>query len=90
MTRHKAGGSNGESVLVSQLQHGLTLEFENSDPLRSLRLTLSELLVIMNKVPIYIIIANSSDNMNSDGRLLYDTLKVMLIIKKYFVLCRYK
>uniref|UniRef100_A0A1A7YXK9 Integrator complex subunit 2 n=1 Tax=Iconisemion striatum TaxID=60296 RepID=A0A1A7YXK9_9TELE len=48
--RHKTGGSNGESMLVSQLQHGLTLEFEHSDPLRRLRLTLSELLVIMNKV----------------------------------------
>ncbi|KAG7483778.1 hypothetical protein MATL_G00041950 [Megalops atlanticus] len=48
--RHKAGGSNGESVLVSQLQHGLTLEFEHSDPLRRLRLALSELLAIMNKV----------------------------------------
>uniref|UniRef100_A0A8C9WV76 Integrator complex subunit 2 n=1 Tax=Sander lucioperca TaxID=283035 RepID=A0A8C9WV76_SANLU len=48
--RHKAGGSNGESILVSQLQHGLTLEFEHSDPLRRLRLTLSELLSIMNKV----------------------------------------
>uniref|UniRef100_A0A8C6TTT3 Integrator complex subunit 2 n=1 Tax=Neogobius melanostomus TaxID=47308 RepID=A0A8C6TTT3_9GOBI len=48
--RHKAGGSNGESILVSQLQHGLTLEFEHSDPLRRLRLALSELLVIMNKV----------------------------------------
>uniref|UniRef100_A0A669CRK8 Integrator complex subunit 2 n=1 Tax=Oreochromis niloticus TaxID=8128 RepID=A0A669CRK8_ORENI len=48
--RHKAGGSNAESILVSQLQHGLTLEFEHSDPLRRLRLTLSELLAIMNKV----------------------------------------
>uniref|UniRef100_A0A7N8XUJ6 Integrator complex subunit 2 n=1 Tax=Mastacembelus armatus TaxID=205130 RepID=A0A7N8XUJ6_9TELE len=48
--RHKAGGSNGESILVSQLQHGLTLEFEHSDPLRRLRLTLSELLAVMNKV----------------------------------------
>ncbi|XP_075875995.1 integrator complex subunit 2 [Nelusetta ayraudi] len=48
--RHKAGGANGESTLVSQLQHGLTLEFEHSDPLRRLRLTLSELLAIMNKV----------------------------------------
>uniref|UniRef100_A0A3Q2VWU2 Integrator complex subunit 2 n=1 Tax=Haplochromis burtoni TaxID=8153 RepID=A0A3Q2VWU2_HAPBU len=44
------GGSNAESILVSQLQHGLTLEFEHSDPLRRLRLTLSELLAIMNKV----------------------------------------
>ncbi|KAL4608764.1 integrator complex subunit 2 [Arapaima gigas] len=50
LLRHKAGGSNGESVLVSQLQHGLTLEFEHSDPLRRLRLALSELLAIMNKV----------------------------------------
>ncbi|XP_066551754.1 integrator complex subunit 2 [Amia ocellicauda] len=48
--RHKPGGSNGESILVSQLQHGLTLEFEHSDPLRRLRLALSELLAIMNKV----------------------------------------
>ncbi|MBN3272797.1 INT2 protein, partial [Polyodon spathula] len=48
--RHKPGGSSGESILVSQLQHGLTLEFEHSDPLRRLRLALSELLAIMNKV----------------------------------------
>lgn len=48
--RHKAGGANAESILVSQLQHGLTLEFEHSDPLRRLRLALSELLAIMNKV----------------------------------------
>lgn len=48
--RHKAAGSNGESILVSQLQHGLTLEFEHSDPLRRLRLALSELLATMNKV----------------------------------------
>lgn len=48
--RHKAGGSNAESILISQLQHGLTLEFEHSDPLRRLRLALSELLAIMNKV----------------------------------------
>uniref|UniRef100_A0A3P8R9Y7 Integrator complex subunit 2 n=1 Tax=Astatotilapia calliptera TaxID=8154 RepID=A0A3P8R9Y7_ASTCA len=42
--------SGKKSILVSQLQHGLTLEFEHSDPLRRLRLTLSELLAIMNKV----------------------------------------
>lgn len=48
--RHKAGGSNTESILISQLQHGLTLEFEHSDPLRRLRLALSELLAIINKV----------------------------------------
>ncbi|TTK47649.1 Integrator complex subunit 2 [Bagarius yarrelli] len=48
--RHKAGGSNNESILASQLQHGLALEFEHSEPLRRLRLVLSELLGIMNKV----------------------------------------
>ncbi|XP_058267637.1 integrator complex subunit 2 isoform X1 [Hemibagrus wyckioides] len=48
--RHKAGAANSESILVSQLQHGLALEFEHSDPLRRLRLVLSELLAIMNKV----------------------------------------
>lgn len=51
--RHKAGGSNSESILVSQLQHGLALEFEHSDPLRRLRLVLSELLAIMTKVSTY-------------------------------------
>uniref|UniRef100_A0A8C3T8P9 Integrator complex subunit 2 n=1 Tax=Chelydra serpentina TaxID=8475 RepID=A0A8C3T8P9_CHESE len=48
--RHKLGGGGGESILVSQLQHGLTLEFEHSDSPRRLRLVLSELLAIMNKV----------------------------------------
>ncbi|KAM9320981.1 integrator complex subunit 2 [Gastrophryne carolinensis] len=48
--RHKLGGNPGESILVSQLQHGLTLEFEHSDSPRRLRLVLSELLAIMNKV----------------------------------------
>ncbi|XP_068124850.1 integrator complex subunit 2 [Hyperolius riggenbachi] len=48
--RHKLGGSTGESILVSQLQHGLTLEFEHSDSPRRLRLVLSELLAIINKV----------------------------------------
>ncbi|KAJ7422147.1 integrator complex subunit 2 [Willisornis vidua] len=48
--RHKLGGGSGESILVSQLQHGLTLEFEHSDSPRRLRLVLSELLAIMNKV----------------------------------------
>lgn len=37
-------------MLVSQLQRGLTLDFEHSDPLHRLRLALSELLAIMNKV----------------------------------------
>uniref|UniRef100_A0A8C7J549 Uncharacterized protein n=1 Tax=Oncorhynchus kisutch TaxID=8019 RepID=A0A8C7J549_ONCKI len=44
--QHKAGGYNGESILLSQLQNGLTLD----DPLKRLRLVLSELLTIMNKV----------------------------------------
>uniref|UniRef100_A0A8D2L271 Integrator complex subunit 2 n=1 Tax=Varanus komodoensis TaxID=61221 RepID=A0A8D2L271_VARKO len=48
--RHKIGGGTSESILVSQLQHGLTLEFEHSDSPRRLRLVLSELLAIMNKV----------------------------------------
>ncbi|XP_053131203.1 integrator complex subunit 2 isoform X1 [Hemicordylus capensis] len=48
--RHKLGGGSSESILVSQLQHGLTLEFEHSDSPRRLRLVLSELLAIMNKV----------------------------------------
>ncbi|XP_018412163.1 PREDICTED: integrator complex subunit 2 [Nanorana parkeri] len=48
--RHKLGGATGESILVSQLQHGLTLEFEHSDSPRRLRLVLSELLAIINKV----------------------------------------
>ncbi|XP_029467424.1 integrator complex subunit 2 isoform X1 [Rhinatrema bivittatum] len=48
--RHKLGGGSGDSILVSQLQHGLTLEFEHSDSPRRLRLVLSELLAIINKV----------------------------------------
>ncbi|XP_030078084.1 integrator complex subunit 2 [Microcaecilia unicolor] len=48
--RHKLGGGSGESILVSQLQHSLTLEFEHSDSPRRLRLVLSELLSIINKV----------------------------------------
>jgi len=51
--RHKLGGGSGESILVSQLQHGLTLEFEHSDSPRRLRLVLSELLAIMNKVHLF-------------------------------------
>ena len=51
--RHKLGGGSGESILGSQLQHGLTLEFEHSDSPRRLRLVLSELLAIMNKVHLF-------------------------------------
>ena len=48
--RSKVGGSHTDSVLVSQLQTGLTLEFEHSDPARRIRLLLSELLFILSQV----------------------------------------
>lgn len=48
--RAKIGGSQTESVLISQIQHGLAREFEQSDPDRRLRLLLSELLFIMSQV----------------------------------------
>ncbi len=48
--RVKAGGNQSESQLISQLQHGLALEFERSDPARKLRLLLSELLFVMTQV----------------------------------------
>ncbi|KAL3858011.1 hypothetical protein ACJMK2_012627 [Sinanodonta woodiana] len=48
--RSKIGGNQTESVLVSQLQTGLALEFEHSDPARRIRLLLSELLFILSQV----------------------------------------
>ncbi|XP_067132285.1 integrator complex subunit 2 isoform X1 [Centruroides vittatus] len=48
--RMKLGGHLGESILVSSLQNGLTLEFERSDAARKLRLLLSELLAIMSQI----------------------------------------
>ena len=48
--RRKAGGNAGTSVLVENLQNGLALEFERSEPSRRLRLVLSELLRIMSQV----------------------------------------
>jgi len=49
--RRKIGGGVGSaSVLVESLQNELILEFERSEPSRRLRLILSELLRIMNKV----------------------------------------
>ena len=48
--RSKIGGSHTDSVLVSQLQTGLTLEFEHSDPARRIRLLLCELLFILSQV----------------------------------------
>ena len=51
--RLKAGGVQTESVLISQLQHGLALEFERSDAARKLRLLLSELLFIMSQVIVH-------------------------------------
>lgn len=46
----KVGGSVTSSVLVESLQNGLALEFERSEPLRRLRLVLSELLRILSQV----------------------------------------
>ncbi|XP_064613118.1 LOW QUALITY PROTEIN: integrator complex subunit 2-like [Liolophura sinensis] len=48
--RAKIGGSQTESVLISQIQQGLAREFEQSDPDRRLRLLLSELLFIMSQI----------------------------------------
>ncbi|XP_073258081.1 integrator complex subunit 2-like [Porites lutea] len=50
--RRKAGGNAGTSVLVENLQNGLALEFERSEPSRRLRLVLSELLRIMSQVDV--------------------------------------
>ena len=44
------GGNQSESQLISQLQHGLALEFERSDPARKLRLLLSEILFVLAQV----------------------------------------
>ncbi|WAR02639.1 INT2-like protein, partial [Mya arenaria] len=48
--RMKVGSSYSDSVLISQLQNGLALEFEHSDPARRIRLLLSELLYILSQV----------------------------------------
>ncbi|GFO32797.1 integrator complex subunit 2 [Plakobranchus ocellatus] len=50
--RSKLGSSLSESVLVSQLQHGIALEFEHSknDPAQRIRLLLSELLFILSEL----------------------------------------
>ena len=48
--RVKIGGNQSESQLISQLQHGLALEFERSDPARKLRLLLSEILFVLAQV----------------------------------------
>ncbi|XP_060560461.1 integrator complex subunit 2-like [Ruditapes philippinarum] len=48
--RSKVGSSHTDSVLISQIQNGLALEFERSDPARKIRLLLSELLFILSQV----------------------------------------
>lgn len=48
--RSKVGSSHSDSVLISQLQNGLALEFEHSDPARRIRLLLSEILFILSQV----------------------------------------
>lgn len=50
LRRKIGGGVGGASVLVENLQNGLALEFERSEPARRLRLILSELLRIMSQV----------------------------------------
>ncbi|KAL4223618.1 Integrator complex subunit 2 [Mactra antiquata] len=48
--RSKVGSSHTDSVLISQLQNGLALEFEHSDSARRIRLLLSEILFILSQV----------------------------------------
>lgn len=48
--RTKLGGNQSESILISQLQNGVALEFERSDPPRRLRLLLSELLFVSSQM----------------------------------------
>ncbi|XP_064619971.1 integrator complex subunit 2-like [Lineus longissimus] len=48
--RAKIGGSQNDSILISQLQHGIAIEFERSDAARKLRLVLSELLFVMSQI----------------------------------------
>ena len=47
------GGQHTESVLISQLEQSVALEFERTDAARKLRLLLSELLFIMAQVGTY-------------------------------------
>ncbi|XP_071790085.1 integrator complex subunit 2-like [Asterias amurensis] len=46
--RHKLGET--ENLLTANIQHGLALEFERSDPARRLRLLISELLFISSQI----------------------------------------
>lgn len=48
--RLKMGNNQSESVLISQLENSVILEFEKTDADRKLRLLLSELLFVMSKV----------------------------------------
>ncbi|XP_013403191.1 integrator complex subunit 2-like [Lingula anatina] len=48
--RTKAGSSQSESMLISQLQNSLSLEFERADAPRRLRLVLSELLFVVSQM----------------------------------------
>jgi len=49
--RQKVGSSSADSVLISNLSSGPSLEFERSDATRKLRLVLSELLALMANPP---------------------------------------
>merc|ERR1719367_2392214 len=48
--RSKVGNTQNDSVLISNLKFGASLEFEKSDSCRRLRLVLSELLAIMGQI----------------------------------------
>lgn len=48
--REKVGGAQSESVLISQLDQGLSLEFERSDCARRIRLVLSEIFFILGQI----------------------------------------
>lgn len=50
LIREKVGGTQSESVLISQLDQGLSLEFERSDCARRIRLVLSEIFFILGQV----------------------------------------
>lgn len=47
-----AGGPQENSILVQNLVNGLSLEFECSEPLKRLRLLLSEIIYVMAQVSI--------------------------------------
>jgi hypothetical protein len=59
-SRTKVGTSQTESVLISQLQTGLAMEFERSDHARRIRLLLSELLFVASQVNSFVLVQRSN------------------------------